>query len=183
MNFERLRGTVISGVLGVEHARDEAELFHYVVDEDKALHQGVAQVVPDDDLRIVFTIPVETTSIFITVTDGDVSLVRRVLANLEEMERDGTVLGVGEVVRFEGSDLEQHGIAAVVLLPLSVSGILCGLEETFEHEERSYCFYLVAFLSLAEYGIWKAHGQEKLMSHLDNVDKDLLTLRQESRSH
>jgi hypothetical protein len=183
MNFERLRGTVISRVLGVEHAGDEAELFHYVLDEDKALHQGVARIVPDDDLRIIFTIPAETTSIFITVTDGDVSLVRRALANLEEMERDGTAFGVGEVVRFEGNDLEQHGIAAIVLMPLSVSGILSGLEETFEHDEHRYCFYLVMFLSFAEFGIWKAHGQEKLMSHLDDVDKDILTLRQESRLH
>jgi hypothetical protein len=69
MNFERLRGEVVSRVLDNEHAADEAELF--TLTDDGAFHQAVARVMPDDDLLIVFTMPVETNSIFITVTDGD----------------------------------------------------------------------------------------------------------------
>lgn len=183
MNFEELRGQIVSRVLETERAGDEAELFGYVPKRGTTLHQAVVPVVPDDDLRIVFTIPTETTSIFITVSDGDPPLVRRMLANLDEMERDGATLGIGDVVRFEDKDLEQHGVAGVALLPLSLSGVLCGLDDTFEHGGRIYKFWLVVFLSFLEYGIWKAHGQEMLMAHFDDVDKDLFTFEQESQSH
>jgi hypothetical protein len=99
------------------------------------------------------------------------------------MGRDGAALSVGDVVRFADKCLEQHGVAAVTLMPISVSGILCGMEEVFEHQQRIYSFHLVVFLSLAEYGIWKAHGQEQLTAHFDEVDKDLLTFRQTHQSH
>jgi hypothetical protein len=183
MNFERLRGEVVSRVLDNEHAADEAELFTLTGRDDRTFHQAVARIIPDDDLLIVLTVPAETTSIFITVTDGEQALVRRILANLEEMERDGTSLSTACVVRLEDETLEQHGVAGVTLMPLSVSGILCGMEETFEHQQRVYSFHLVVFLSFAEYAIWKAHGQEQIAAHFDEVDKDLLTFRQSYRSH
>lgn len=179
MEVARIRGEIVSRVLDLERIADECETHESELSSGGRKYlQAVAKVEPDDDLFVTFNIPTQTHSIFITVSDGDTDLIRRVLSNLEQIEFEVKPNKVADVVAFDDSRLHEQGIVAVVLLPLSVSGVLCDLEESFVADDQNYTFRLVTFLSRKEYGLWRQFGIDALMSYFDETQKDLLTFDQ-----
>lgn len=179
MDLDPLQTTVVSVVLDHEHVSGDAEIFAGALELEEAWYRtAVAQIVPDEDLRVVFTLPSEARPIFITVTDGDVATVRLILSNLEEMVRSGVCFHAPEVVRFDNEALKASGVAGVAILPMAVSAILHSLGETLQHQGELYRFHLVAFVSCEEVEIWKTHGGDYLMEYFDKIEKDLLTFNQ-----
>ncbi len=179
VGFEKVQAEIISRVLNNQHIADECENYHSEFGSNNQQYfQSVSRIEPDDDLFVIFATPTKTKSVFITVSDGDKKLIRRVLSNLEEMELEGKSFNYRSVIRFEDAELKKNAICAVAILPLSVSGILCDLEESFVIGSNEYIFRLVVFLSEKEYSLWKDHGFDSLMSYFDETDKDLLTFNQ-----
>ncbi|WP_428410179.1 hypothetical protein [Hyphococcus sp.] len=179
MGIPVIQGEIVSRVLALEHVDDECETFeNELIGREEKFRQVVARVKPDHDLFVIFNIPANTPSIFITVSDGDRNLIRQVISNLEEIEKEGKQLEPTDVVAFEDKNLLASGVVAVVLVPLSVSGILCDLEESFSLNGKVYRFCLVVFLSKDEHELWKKQGSDALVSYFDSVDKDLLTFSQ-----
>ena len=178
-DIKQIRGEIVSKVLDLEHVADECEAFESELNtSNKKYFHVVAKLEPDDDINVAFSVPIENQSIFITASDGNAALVRRVLSNLDEIESESGPLSVSDVVAFDDPELIKCRIAGVVLLPLSVSGVLCDLDEKIYINGKEYNFRLVTFLSQKEYKLWKTHGSDALMSYFDENDKDLLTFYQ-----
>lgn len=183
MNIDKLRGEIVATVLDLDHVANECETFETELESGNEVYfQAVAKVQPDEDIFVVFSIPSKSRSIFITASDGDITLVRLVLSNLDELQNNGRFFKATDVIAFNNPKLEEYGVSAVALLPLSVSGIFCNLNEELIVDENVYNFRLVTFLSKKEYEVWKDHGDDALMFHLDEIDKDLITFFQKDKA-
>ena len=178
--FERLKAEIVWRVLENEHIKDECEFFEATFSNDGHSYvQGVADILPDPDLKVYFSIPRNTRNIFITVSDGVGSVVRKVIGNIEQLDvNDVSYFNRRQIVRFENENLNKQGIYGIVLLPLSVSGILDSIHEKFDFDNEEYCFHLVTMLSKAEMEVWEKDGFDSLMDLFDHTDKDLLTCEQ-----
>jgi len=177
---EQVKAEVVYRVLDNEHIKDNCEFidteFH---DDDNIYIQAKAGIIPDNDLFIYFSIPQNTPNIFITISDGDSDLVQKIIGNVEQKDvKNPSYFTKKKVVRYENQELNRRGVFGIVLLPLSVSGILDSMEETFEFANKEYSFQLVTMLSKTEIELWEKDGFENLMEFFDSTDKDLLSFEQ-----
>ena len=81
MNFNILHAKIISAVLENPYGVDECERYRFEDDEGNNYHQAVVKLA--DGVSIIFTLPTKARHIFLLAGDGDVGLLRRVLANIE----------------------------------------------------------------------------------------------------
>jgi len=177
---ERVKAEVVYRVLDNEHIKDNCEFidteFH---DDDNIYIQAKAGITPDNDLFVYFSIPQNTSNIFITISDGDSDLVQKIIGNVEQKDvKSPSYFTKKKVVRYESQELNRLGVFGIVLLPLSVSGILDNMQEAFSFDNKEYRFHLVSMLSKEEIELWEKDGFDNLMEFFDSTDKDLLGFEQ-----
>lgn len=177
---ERIKAEVVCRVLDNEHIKDSCEFIDTEFNNDDNIYvQAKAGITPDNDLFVYFSIPKNTSNIFITVSDGDSDLVQKIIGNVEQKDvKNPSYFTKRNVVRYENQELNKHGVFGIVLLPLSVSGILDSMEEVFEFANKEYSFHLVTMLSKTEIELWEKDGFESLMEFFDSSEKDLLSFEQ-----
>jgi len=179
VNQNLIKSTLTEKILELPHVDDTCNYYESTLpSSDRIFRQAVAKVKPDDDINVIFNLPIESSTCFITVSDGDPTLIRGLLSNLEQCEINGDRIKKNDVLRYESQELKDNGVCALVLLPISVSGVLSELDETLEIAGRLYTFHLVVFVSEQEYTLWKHSGMKALASHFDEIDKDLISFKQ-----
>jgi Suppressor of fused protein (SUFU) len=130
-----------------------------------------------DSERVVFTLPSFSKSVFVALCRGSAKRVARLLANLEDYERERSIqLGLGEVVVTPDQLVEQIGSleAHAVILLRTATAIDCAQVPDCEIiDGRETSFLLVLPLSAEEYEIRRRLGHDALMDKFQIDGKDI----------
>lgn len=172
-NLNATRAALVHAVLDGDLFGDACDLFSLERADGVKRHQAVAALVAEAGVNVIFSIPTDSSNVYITVSDGDLSLVRQVLATLEDIEADAP-LKLGKVQPFDDAYLKARDIHAILLLPARTSHVLDFLPDAITVGARSYPLLLVVFLSEREHRIWKVDGHDALMDDFSARGKDLI---------
>ncbi|MCA1854514.1 hypothetical protein LE190_01045 [Massilia oculi] len=144
--------------------------------EDQSDRRQYTVVYPcefDDMARLIFTLPTITRNIYVTVSDGDAVLVRRVLGTAESQELEAGIVP-GNVLLLDDPRLAAHGIRGVIFLLSNLFNCLDNLPAAIACDGETYPVLSVAFLTGEEHRIWKEAGHDALMDHWAAAGKDLI---------
>jgi len=127
--------------------------------------------------RVVFTLPSFSSSVFVALCRGAEKNVARLLANLEDYERERSIqLGLGEVVVTpdkligRAGGLEAH---AVILLRTATAIDCAQIPDSEIVDGRETSFFLVLPLSAEECEIRRRLGHDALMDKFQVDGKDI----------
>jgi hypothetical protein len=126
------------------------------------------------DAQLVVSLPTLTRNIYLTITDANPGLVRRVFSTLEDIEVDSGVR-LGNVAWFSDSEFEEHDICAVMILPSSLFNALEELPENLSFQGKEYTFLSIVFLTNEEHEIWNSDGHDALMDYFAEIEKDVIS--------
>ena len=125
--------------------------------------------------KVAFTLPTYTDSVFLAVTHSKERDVIRILANIEDYEREHSrELNLGEVVLLPKFQIDgNERIHAVLLLRTAISELLNTIPDRQMIGGREIKFALVVPLTKAEFDYRKKFGHDALMDKLQDQDKDI----------
>lgn len=172
-DMERIRATIVNEVISNDILNDDCNLYYFEREDGIKRYQAVSTLHDNPNVRVIFSIPNDMNNIYITVSDGDASLIRQLFATLEDIEGHEK-FGIGCVQLFDDICLIENNIKAVILLPVTTSNILNYLPHEFEVDKVNYNFNLVVFLSTNEYLEWKIKGHDALIDYFIENEKDLI---------
>lgn len=170
---QRIKASIVECVLSGSSVEDHCDIFSFESDGGRKHYQAVARCKAGVNAACFFTLPTSGQNVYVTMSDGDLLVVRRVLAAFEEAEAEGTVR-LGNVLLLDASELRDRGLVGAILLPPSVSNMLHDLPLTKTVCGRLYSFLLVTFLSEREHAVWKEQGHDALMELFASDEKDLV---------
>ncbi|MBF4454756.1 hypothetical protein IRT38_04995 [Acinetobacter sp. SK-43] len=172
-DMERIRSTIVNMVISNDIFNDDCNIYYFEKEDGTKRHQAVSTLRDDVNLHVIFSIPTNTHNIYITVSDGDASLIRQLFATLEDIEGHERI-GIGCVQLFDDTRLIENDVRGIILLPIITSNILNFLPTQLEINEVNYNFILVVFLSTKEYQQWKTKGHDALIDYFIENKKDLV---------
>jgi len=112
--------------------------------------------------------------VFVALTDKDPTIVARILANLEDLEREkGLHLHPGEAIIIPDASPASGGPYAVLLLRTATLTDAAALPDTTEIAGRFTSFSLAIPLHKAEHDFRAEHGHDELMSQFEKDGKGL----------
>jgi hypothetical protein len=130
----------------------------------------------DESIKLIFTLGTLSNHVFVTVTDGDVSHIADVLAELEEYDATKAALCLGNTYRSPNEYLKKHDLVGTVMLRADTLPILQPLAGSISIEEVTTDFLYVAFLSEAEYTCKIDRGLNALLDLFEAERKDLISI-------
>jgi hypothetical protein len=136
----KTKATIVDTVLSMQSLRPECELFSFEGENGERRQQVVALSKEDENGACVFSLPTNGRNIYVTVLDGDRGVLRRVLATLEDMEKESSIL-LGNILLLNSPELLERDIVGLILLPPSISNILSGLPLDISVGATQYRFY------------------------------------------
>lgn len=171
---EKVRNAVLSTLINESYFDSNCD--HYSIERpDGSLRSlAVCQSTFDESVKLVCTLPSVTKSVYVTVTDGDDKAVRRVLALLEDLERDGAIR-LGNVLLIDDPELMANQLCGVILLPAQVFNVLEHLPKTLTIGSIELQYIAVVFLTNEENEIRRTRGHDALMDYWTEIDKDLIS--------
>jgi Suppressor of fused protein (SUFU) len=129
----------------------------------------------DQSARIVFTLPSYSQSVFFALTRTKLNDVARILANLEDYERETSMpLGLGEVVLTP--EQIQHGVSnthAVILLRTATSFDCARVPDSKVIDGKQTLFFFVVPLTKDEWELRRQRGHDVLMNWFQDNEKEL----------
>lgn len=127
------------------------------------------------DAKVAFTLPTYTNSVFVAVTHSQERDVIRILANIEDYEREHSLeLNLGEVVLIPKFQIESNeSIHAVLLLRTAIHEDLKTIPDRQMIGGREIKFALVVPLTKAEFDYRKKFGHDALMDDFQAQGKDI----------
>jgi hypothetical protein len=170
----KLKAKLVNEVLKSDLFAGSCEFFSLEGSDGIKRFQAETVSKADDQIAAIFTIPTTTHNVYATVTDGDRKLVRRILATIEDTERESAV-NPGGVLLFDDPELKARDIVGVIFLPVSASNVLDYLPDKVLVDGAEYRFLLVVFLRGDEHETWKKYGHDSLMDLFEQEDKDLIS--------
>lgn len=170
----QLKAKIIHTVLDSNLFGDDCDIFSFEREDGVKRYQGESAYKFSPEMNVIFSIPTDCRNIYITVSDGDNHIIRKVLATLEDIESESS-LKLGNVQLFNSPELISRNICGVILLPINTSNILDFLPEHIICDQDDYRFLLVVFISEKEHLIWKQNGHDALMEYFSAIDKDLIS--------
>jgi len=170
----KTKATIIHSVLSEQALRPECEVLSFQGENGSKRYQAVALSKDDANIACIFSLPTKARNIYVTVSDGDRAVLRRVLATLEDMEEESPIL-LGNVLQLDSSELRERNIVGLILLPPNTSNLLSHLPLDMSVGDIQYRFLLVVFLSRTEHEVWKSKGHDALMDFFTDTDKDLVS--------
>ena len=125
--------------------------------------------------KVAFTLPTYTDSVFLAVTHSKEQDVIRILANIEDFEREHSrELNLGEVVLLPKFQIEgDESIHAVLLLRTAIHKVLNTIPDRQIIGGREIKFALVVPLTKAESDYRNKFGHDALMDKLQDQKKDI----------
>jgi len=175
VNKKNLNAKIANFFLELPTLDDECELFA-IEDDRNVYRQGMVKVNTENEINVSFSFPhlSDSENVYVIASEGEPSLVRRLIANIQQLDNDSDVK-LGNIQIFNSADLESIGIVGVILLPIEVSNLLCDLPDRFEYDCKDYKFLLVVPLSTKEHEVWKSDGHDALMDFFEETNKDLIS--------
>lgn len=170
----KIRASVVNQILDTDLVNEECELFYFERSDGLKRHQAVTTLKEHPAIAVISSLPTDTTNIFITVLDGDTTLVRQILATIEDINSE-SVLKFGNVQLFDSPELQIRDIRGAIFLSTETSNILNFLPQQLKINGIDYQFLLVTFITFQEYMIWQERGHDGLMDYFIEVDKDLIS--------
>jgi hypothetical protein len=165
---------ILSALIDERYFEDECDKYSVDRGDGSKRNLAVCKSKFDDAVKLVCTLPAVTKNIYVTVTEGDAKIVRRVLAVLEDFERDDAVR-LGNVLLVDDPDLRANHICGVILLPGNVFNVLDHLPGKLTIDSVEYQFIAVVFLTNEENEIRRTRGHDALMDYWTEIDKDLIS--------
>lgn len=139
----------------------------------RAAHAAIAPT--DEQARVVFTLPSYSRSVFVALTRNDPNKTARLLANLEDYERESSLqLQLGEVIitpdqTRDGADVPH----AVILLRTATSFDCAEVPDSQIIDAKKTCFFLVVPLTKEERELLHQHGHDALIGQFQARQKEL----------
>ncbi len=128
----------------------------------------------DEKLCLVCNLPTLVPKLFAMVSEGDPEELIRIMAHIEEVDFNKGIISNGHVIRFDDKYLLNANKIGVLILNAQVSPVLSLLPEAIQFEGKTITPYLVVLIDPFEYDLWKNNGNEALMKHFEEIDKDLV---------
>ncbi|MBY0248873.1 MAG: hypothetical protein K2Q17_14515, partial [Nitrospiraceae bacterium] len=138
-------------------------------------HVAHAAIKTVEKARIVFTLPSYSHSVFLALTRINATETARLLANLEDYERESAHnLRLGEVVVTPDQVLQGYEMPfAVILLRTATSSECSRVPDHHEIDGKQTFFFLVTPLTRTEWEIRRKSGHDVLMNNFEASRKDL----------
>lgn len=134
----------------------------------------VAAPIGNDGDHIAVNLPHYSRSVFVALTDKDPNAVARILANLEDYEREsGGALGLGEAVVIPDASSSLGAPYAVLLLRTATLADVASLPDMATIAGRHTSFFLAVPLTKAEHDFRGDHGHNVLLDRFDAEGKSL----------
>jgi hypothetical protein len=128
-----------------------------------------------DGEYIALNLPTYSASVFIALTDKDPESVVRLLANLEDYEREnGLQLGLGEAVVVPDISAQFAAPFAVLLLRTASLSDIADVPDRADIAGRPTAFFLAVPLTKTEYDFRTAHGHDLLLDEFEKQGKSLV---------
>lgn len=127
------------------------------------------------DAHIVFTLPCYSHSVFLALTRINVAETARLLANLEDFERESSQdLRLGEVVITPEQELRDHEMPFAVILLRTATSLECArVPDSWEIDGKRTSFFFVVPLTMAEWELRSKSGHDALMEKFEASGKEL----------
>lgn len=123
---------------------------------------------------LAFNLPTHSRTVFFAFNDSGLKPVGRVLANLEDYEREtSTELGLGEVVVLPDQDISSTAPYAVLLLPTETAPVLSGVPHVQQIDGEPIHFCLAVPLSREEHELRRREGHDALIDLFERTRKSL----------
>jgi hypothetical protein len=131
-----------------------------------------------ESLSLVFTLATHSSRVYMTLVNDHVREVARVLANLEDYDRErGVELQFGESISLPDDPfLRQHGRAGALLLDVADFPGFDGFPEQATALGRTIKFSMVIFITSDEHTFKKGHGLDALIKSFIESDRDFTSL-------
>lgn len=128
-----------------------------------------------DSGTVVFTLPKDTKAVFLALTKENQRHTARLLANLEDYERENEMeLKLGEVIIVPDSEAHTSQLPfAVILLPTATSLDCAKVPNVHEINGQLVNFLLAVPLTKDEWTIRNRNGHDALIQHFIDTDKAL----------
>lgn len=128
----------------------------------------------DQIVHIVFTLPSFSDRVYLALTRTNVAETARVLANLEELERESSKRPrVGEVIVTLPSASEHEADRPIILLRTATSIDCAEVPDEQVIGGKQTSFVLAVPLTLNEWMHRRLHGHDALMDRLQECKKEL----------
>jgi len=126
-----------------------------------------------DSRTIVFTLPTYNSGVFFGVCATDPVKTATILANLEDYEREGGVVRIGEAIRLPDATSEYSVTHSILLLRTATLPETKKVPDHATIGEEQIRFALAVPLSAHEYEYRRSHGHDALMDKFERDGKDL----------
>lgn len=129
----------------------------------------------DQEVRIVFTLPSYSSSVFLALTRTRPGETARLLANLEDYERESSLgLGLGEVIKTpQLAQRDPETPFSVILLRTTTSLDCAEVPDRQEIDGKPMSFFLAVPLTKAEWELRRQFGHDALMDKFQTEGKQL----------
>jgi hypothetical protein len=159
----------------------EAQLLQFTLDETNDPFYAAAILLrPLQGLELcslVMTLGSYAPRIFFAVTQTRAFPLARMLANLEDLERQMGALEAGHIVNFEGGDEEWNDYTAALLLPPNAMGGFAAFPEEHRFRDARFTFSLVTPLTRDEIAFRESQGHEALLQRMTEQRRDIVAFR------
>lgn len=169
----KLAASIIDTVSFSDYFNDSFDKFYLEGFDGRRRHSLAARCGFDASASLFATVPTMTRNVYLTISDGDASVVRRVLATLEDIESEGSV-EPGNVALFDEPALDAHGYCGVLVALPSIFNALDHVPFTMTVQDAHYRLLAVLFLSRKEHLIWRERGHDALMDHFAAINRDII---------
>jgi hypothetical protein len=129
----------------------------------------------EDQAQVIFNLPRYSTSVFLALGRSKPRETARLLANLEDYERESSLsLGLGEAILTNGRPGENSEAPFAVILLRTATSLDCGrVPDRAEIAGKSTSFLLAVPLTEVEWDCRRQFGHDALMDMFQSEGKEL----------
>lgn len=129
----------------------------------------------EENTKVAFTLPTYTGNVFLALTRSNEQEVVRILANIEDYEREHSLeLNIGEVVVIPKIQIKDDDpFYAMLLLRTAIYDKLTRVPDRQLIDDREIKFSLVIPISKTEFDYRKKFGHDALMDDFQTKGKDI----------
>jgi hypothetical protein len=173
--IEKFHAKILDAIMDIDLFEKKAKLLNFE-DSEQTLKTAYIKAKDEENLHVVFNLPILSNKIFITISDGDPEQVAAIASHLEEIDALKSELDYSHVVRFNEDYFLKKKKIGVIILPVAVSPSLKSLSTIYFNDDYTAKLHLIVFITADEYECWKNEGQNHLMERFEREGKDLVCL-------
>jgi hypothetical protein len=165
-------------IIRADYFDPDPDLFVLTGFDGRKRRQALTACTFDPAAKLIFSLPCETSNVYVCITDGEPAILRQLIATLEDYDAQGECNHFGTVHLFADPVLNSNGVCGVLLLQGSIYNALEHVPDEAIIDGRTVQFLGVVLLSKAEYKLWSEAGLDALLEYFEKAGKDLVRLQQ-----